>query len=138
MKPFRCAVWKQDNWFIADCVEIDLATQAGSESEALENMREALALHFDAAEDEIGLEAVADPLPQRSNDLRAAAKTFRQLRFKLESQGFRGISQSPKHAKFIKSAPGAGTSTAILPHYTELAPYVVASIRRQSGIPPED
>ncbi len=59
--------------------------------------------------------------------------TFRQVRFKLEAAGFRGISQKGNHAKFIKTE-GDRVRTAILPHYTELTVSVIESILLQSGI----
>lgn len=60
--------------------------------------------------------------------------TFRQVRFRLESDKFCGISQKGNHAKFIKFGP-ALIVTAILPHYTELCGVIVASILHQARIP---
>ncbi len=62
---------------------------------------------------------------------------FRQVRFKLEAAGFRGINQRPNHAKFIKQDNDI-IRTAILPHYTELSASVVDSILRQAGLSRED
>jgi predicted RNase H-like HicB family nuclease/predicted RNA binding protein YcfA (HicA-like mRNA interferase family) len=136
MRSFRAAFWKQDNWYIAQCVEVDVATQAGSEAEALENMREALALHFDLpeAQFEVHLEP-ADAGPKATSH--QAERSFRAVRFRLEAAGFRGISQKPNHAKFIKTN-GQETITAILPHYTELSNAVLASVLRQAKMPPDE
>jgi predicted RNase H-like HicB family nuclease len=134
--------WKQDNWFIAQCDEFDIATQAGSEGELIENVREAIALHFDRPESEFdvvirhvdaaGSEPVINTGPR-------AELSFLQVRWKLEAEGFRGITQRPNHAKFIKVERGGGgnssTVTAILPHYTELAAPVLYSILRQAHLP---
>jgi predicted RNA binding protein YcfA (HicA-like mRNA interferase family) len=59
--------------------------------------------------------------------------SFRHVRFKLEAAGFRGISQSANHAKFIKQEHGS-VRTAILPHYTELTVSVLESVLRQAGL----
>ncbi|HKR01120.1 MAG TPA: type II toxin-antitoxin system HicB family antitoxin [Pyrinomonadaceae bacterium] len=44
---FTANVWQEDQWFIAQCREVDLASQGESEEEALTNLREALELHFE-------------------------------------------------------------------------------------------
>lgn len=46
-KTFTASIWQEDNWFIAQCLEVDVASQGGSEEEALVNLREALELHFE-------------------------------------------------------------------------------------------
>lgn len=43
---FSASVWQEDQWFIAQCVNVDVASQGATEDEALENLREALELHF--------------------------------------------------------------------------------------------
>ena len=60
-------------------------------------------------------------------------RTFKEVRFYLEAQGFREITQHGNHAKFIKREDGGAVRTCILPHYVELAPAVVSSILRQAG-----
>lgn len=63
--------------------------------------------------------------------------TFKEVRFFLEAQGFREITQLGSHAKFIKRETGYAVRTCILPHYVELAPAVVSSILRQAGLGPD-
>ena len=46
-EKFTASVWQEDDWFIAQCLEVDVASQGGSEAEALVNLREALELHFE-------------------------------------------------------------------------------------------
>ena len=46
-RPFAATVWKEDNWYVSQCLEIDIASQGATEEEALENLREALELHFE-------------------------------------------------------------------------------------------
>jgi predicted RNase H-like HicB family nuclease len=43
---FSASIWQEDEWFIAQCVQIDIASQGATEDEALENLRDALELHF--------------------------------------------------------------------------------------------
>ncbi|PHM05723.1 type II toxin-antitoxin system HicB family antitoxin, partial [Nostoc sp. 'Peltigera malacea cyanobiont' DB3992] len=40
-------VWQEGNWFVAQCLEIDIASQGETETEALANLEEALSLHFE-------------------------------------------------------------------------------------------
>jgi predicted RNase H-like HicB family nuclease len=44
---FPAAVWKEGDWFVAQCLEVDVASQGETEAEALENLKEALELHFE-------------------------------------------------------------------------------------------
>ena len=45
-QPFTASVWQEGDWFVAQCLEVDVASQGETEDEALANLREALALHF--------------------------------------------------------------------------------------------
>jgi predicted RNase H-like HicB family nuclease len=38
--------WREGEWFIAQCVEVGVASQGKTEEEVLENLRDALKLHF--------------------------------------------------------------------------------------------
>ncbi len=44
---FTVTVWEEDDWFVAQCLEVDVASQGNTEEEALANLREALELHFE-------------------------------------------------------------------------------------------
>jgi predicted RNase H-like HicB family nuclease len=49
MKPqFSASISKEGDWYVAQCLEVDVASQGKTEAEALENLREALELHFEA------------------------------------------------------------------------------------------
>jgi predicted RNase H-like HicB family nuclease len=43
---FSASIWQEGEWFIAQCVQVDVASQGVTEDEALENLRDALELHF--------------------------------------------------------------------------------------------
>lgn len=42
----NATTWQEGEWFIAQCIEVDVASQGATEEEALENLRDALELHF--------------------------------------------------------------------------------------------
>ncbi len=46
-QTFTASIWQEDNWFIAQCLEVDIASQGESEEEALDNLTEALELYFE-------------------------------------------------------------------------------------------
>ena len=45
-RTFTASVWKEGDWYVAQCVEVDVASQGRTKDEALENLAEALKLHF--------------------------------------------------------------------------------------------
>jgi len=46
-QPFRARVWREGNWFVSQCLDVDIASQGESADEALENLREALELYYE-------------------------------------------------------------------------------------------
>ena len=46
-QEFTATVWQEGEWFVAQCREVEVASQGLTEDEALENLREALELHFE-------------------------------------------------------------------------------------------
>lgn len=46
-QQFTATVWQEGDWFVAQCREVDVASQGETEEEALANLREALELHFE-------------------------------------------------------------------------------------------
>lgn len=46
-QTFTARVWREGGWFIAQCSQVDVASQGQSEEEALSNLREALELYFE-------------------------------------------------------------------------------------------
>ena len=47
MRKIHSVVWKEDNWFVAKALEVEIASQGKSEKEALSNLKEALELYFE-------------------------------------------------------------------------------------------
>jgi len=46
-RPFTATIWREGNWYVSQSLEIDIASQGETEEEALENLKEALELHFE-------------------------------------------------------------------------------------------
>ena len=45
-RTFKATTWPEGAWIIAQCLDVDVASQGETEAEALENLRDALELHF--------------------------------------------------------------------------------------------
>lgn len=45
-KRFAATVTREDDIFVAQCLDVDVASQGETEQEALDNLTEALELHF--------------------------------------------------------------------------------------------
>ena len=46
-QTFTASISQEDEWFIAQCLEVDVSSQGKSEDEAVDNLREALELYFE-------------------------------------------------------------------------------------------
>ncbi len=46
-RRFSTVIWREGKWFVAQCLEVDVASQGRTEEEALSNLREALELFFE-------------------------------------------------------------------------------------------
>lgn len=49
MRTFTASVYPEGELFVAQCLEVDIASQGATRDEALANLREALELFFDTA-----------------------------------------------------------------------------------------
>lgn len=47
MKRVHSVVWKEDKWYVAKALEVEVASQGKSQKEALDNLKEALELYFE-------------------------------------------------------------------------------------------
>jgi predicted RNase H-like HicB family nuclease len=45
-RTVTASIMQEGDWYVAQCLEVDVASQGETEEEALVNLREALALHF--------------------------------------------------------------------------------------------
>jgi len=46
-RPFAASVWREGDWYVAQCLELDVASQGETEAGALSNLKEALELYFE-------------------------------------------------------------------------------------------
>ena len=46
-QTFTASITQEDQWFIAQCLEVDVSSQGKSEDEAIDNLRETLELYFE-------------------------------------------------------------------------------------------
>jgi predicted RNase H-like HicB family nuclease len=46
-RAFTASVTREGDWYVAQCLEVDVASQGETEDDALANLREALELHFE-------------------------------------------------------------------------------------------
>ena len=46
-RMFTARVWEDGDWYVAQCAEVDVASQGRTEEEAVANLREALELYFE-------------------------------------------------------------------------------------------
>ena len=45
-RTFNATVLKEDDWYVAQCLDVDIASQGRTEAEALANLAEAIRLHL--------------------------------------------------------------------------------------------
>lgn len=45
-RTFTASITREGDWFVAQCLEIDIASQGETEEEALANLGEAISLHL--------------------------------------------------------------------------------------------
>jgi len=44
-RRFAATVWREGDWYVAHCLDVDVASQGTDETGALDNLREALELY---------------------------------------------------------------------------------------------
>ena len=47
-QTFSASLWREEDLYVAQCLQVDVASQGATQKEALENLREALELHFES------------------------------------------------------------------------------------------
>ncbi len=61
---FRAAITREGQWYVARCLEVDVASQGESLDQALDNLREAFELYFEDMDLTAILAPVTVELPQ--------------------------------------------------------------------------
>jgi len=49
-RPFAATVWREGEWYVSQCLELDVASQGETEEEALANLKEAVELHLESSQ----------------------------------------------------------------------------------------
>lgn len=48
IEKFTATVWQEGDWYVAQCREFEIASQGRTKDEALNNLAEAIELHFES------------------------------------------------------------------------------------------
>jgi predicted RNase H-like HicB family nuclease len=72
-QAFTARIFQEGNWFVAQCLEVDVASQGETETEALSNLQEALELHFEPP--------CATIIPQNLRSATIKSRLFSKLEF---------------------------------------------------------
>lgn len=46
-RKFTATVWQEGDWFVAQCLEVDVISQGETEDIAMKNLAEAISLYFE-------------------------------------------------------------------------------------------
>ena len=49
MWKLECSIWREDDWYVSECKEIEIASQGRTLKEAQENLQEAITLFLESA-----------------------------------------------------------------------------------------
>lgn len=125
-RRFSASVWREGDWYVAQCLDVDVASQGETEEEALANLREALELHFEPP--------VATITPQvRTIEVETGAAWAAPVSGSQAQAGGCGLlgsqSEGRSHVKFAKIT-AQGTLTANVPRHREVAVGTLRSIIR--------
>lgn len=60
MKQIYAVVWKEDKWFVAKALEVEVTSQGRTQEEGLKNLKEALELYFED-QDNVKLTTINNP-----------------------------------------------------------------------------
>jgi predicted RNase H-like HicB family nuclease len=63
MKQIHAVVWKEDKWFVAKALEVEVTSQGRTQEEGLKNLKEALELYFEE-QDDVALTDINNPTLQ--------------------------------------------------------------------------
>ena len=78
MSKLAVLAWKEGEVYVADCPAVRIASQGDTEEEALQNLREAVELHFEDALDLQEIERLKDELRIPWADVKAQREAYRQ------------------------------------------------------------
>lgn len=132
-RPFAATIWREGDWYVSQCLELDIASQGQTEEEALASLKEALELHFEPPQ-------ATRPPKVRMIEVevgRLKPEAFREVKRRLESAGFVETSQKGSHVKFVRRMRDT-VDTAIVPRKSEIPVGTLRSILSQAHLDPEE
>lgn len=62
MKNIKYVVYKEDNYYVSQCLNVDVASFGESIDEAVASLKEAVALYFEDEEDHAGYQVIGETL----------------------------------------------------------------------------
>ena len=62
MKTLKYVVYKEDKYYVSQCLNVDVSSFGNNIQEAIDNLREALILYFEESETEIDLPIISETL----------------------------------------------------------------------------
>lgn len=76
-RVLTAAVHREEDWYVAQCLEVDVASEGPSIDEALENLAEAVELYLEEVDDPAGHLSSTAPSAPRSRDRRLSVANHR-------------------------------------------------------------
>lgn len=70
MRTLNYVTWEEDGAFVAQCLDVDVASEGDTQDEAIANLKEALELYFEGA---TGDESLTPPTRVRLGEMRIDA-----------------------------------------------------------------
>lgn len=70
MRTLRYVTWQEDGAFVAQCLDVDVASEGDTQEEAIANLKEALELYF---EDAAGMQRPTPPTRVRLGEMQVNA-----------------------------------------------------------------
>jgi len=70
MRTLNYVIWEEDGAFVAQCLDVDVASEGDTQDEAIANLKEALELYFEGA---TGHEPLVPPTRVRLGEMRIDA-----------------------------------------------------------------
>ncbi|MBX9602015.1 MAG: type II toxin-antitoxin system HicA family toxin [Bryobacteraceae bacterium] len=125
-RSFAASVWREGDWYVAQCLEVDIASQGENEEEALLNLKEAFRTSL--------CYSPASGSDDRGRGWRglALSRTARSSAvWKLQASV--RSSQKGSHVKFIRRGESA-VDPAIVPRKAEIPVGTLRSILNQAHI----
>ena len=132
-RPFAASVWRVGDWYVAQCLELDFASQGETEAEALKISRK----RWNSTSSR------PRPHARRRFDLsrlrlaRLNPEPFREVKRRLQAARFAEVSPKGSHIKFVRRVELI-VDTVIVPRKHEIPVGTRRSNLQQAHISPDE